>query len=596
MKNKIKLLLPIFLSTTISSCNTLPSYEVYFASYKTAEKVSQKIFFEDSYFDKAASQYNPSLATCSAQLALAGFAATTTKNYSTADSNAKYFFDTLGFESYYANDYGKKVPTAHSFGVFVAQKKIKDYTLLGVTVRGAGYLSEWASNVTLGADGEFAVGFKEASDIYLDTVKTYIENNSITGKIKLWTAGYSRGGAGVNLSVGRLDTALINNEKLLGNSLEYTKEDLYAYCFEPPAGKVVEILDGKIVEQGEDYSNIHCLVNKNDPVPFVAPIEFGFGRYGIDHYLPDLTTSNTYKEHIEIVQENLRSLSNYSVIGDYQIDKFVTKGFSKGLKKHQFTQGKFLDTFITSLAYGIGGRQAYSENFEGAIGSLFQFIYRNGAPKDSLFDLAIALGKNLILLDTEEVILRDLQHNPSYLWKDLKPLLVRALKNQNIQGLELDKLIETLHSLVNALITMLKGEDYLLIFPTLFHLDNIKCLGFAHIPELLLSHMKALDKNHNNAVKASVSDTSYILEIEGVQNFELYYQNKVVVESNIKEVKTSYSLENNETFCRIFLPKDKGYRLVSNEDLKVNLYENKGSYYTPEEVTYDDSILKGEFL
>ena len=51
----------------------------------------------------------------------------------------------------------------------------------------------------------------------------------------LWSAGYSRAGAVNNLACARIDKAIYDSEKILGN-VNLKKEDLYSYCFEAPMG------------------------------------------------------------------------------------------------------------------------------------------------------------------------------------------------------------------------------------------------------------------------------------------------------------------------------------------------------------------------
>lgn len=63
-------------------------------------------------------------------------------------------------------------------------------------------------------------------------MKDYIEEKNITGDIKLWITGYSRGAAVANLVAGELDKGLHS----LGEAVTLHPSNIYAYCFEPPAG------------------------------------------------------------------------------------------------------------------------------------------------------------------------------------------------------------------------------------------------------------------------------------------------------------------------------------------------------------------------
>ena len=226
----VKHILIVFLlaisTMVLTSCGKKKdgSYNFYYASYKGAERVESKIYYNDNFFSSPASNYNEELSTASICLALSGFSQASSGNYINSPINAQDLFNKLGFSNFKSNNDGISKPNAHSFGVYMASKVIDDYTLIGVTVRGAGYLSEWASNVRLGENPKYADGFYEASSIYLDSLKTYITENNISGKIKIWTAGYSRGGAGVNLSIGRIDLSLVDGTNILGDNLFFNKD------------------------------------------------------------------------------------------------------------------------------------------------------------------------------------------------------------------------------------------------------------------------------------------------------------------------------------------------------------------------------------
>ena len=121
----------------------------------------------------------------------------------------------MGFTNFETNQWFKEKPTSDSIGLLAAQKRIGDYTLVAVGVRGAAYFSEWASNITLGnRDDGYHDGFRTAADNFIKFTKDYISSHHISGDIKLWTAGYSRAGATCNVASGLIDEALNKNEKI----------------------------------------------------------------------------------------------------------------------------------------------------------------------------------------------------------------------------------------------------------------------------------------------------------------------------------------------------------------------------------------------
>ncbi len=546
-----------------------------FASYKTYEDVEEIIYYSDDYFNSPASEYNNKLSSASICLALAGFSPVKSGDYSRSSKNAKALLTKLGFSNFESNNDGITKPTKHSFGVYIASKTIDGYTLIGVTVRGAGYQSEWASNFSLGTNGDYADGFFEASTIYINALKSYISNYGINGKIKIWTSGYSRGGAGVNLSIGRIDEALINNEKLLGDSVTYTKDDIYAYCFEAPAGRIYNLdSNGQIIEKGENYSNIHCVLNINDPVPYVGPIEYGFVRFGTDYYLPDILTDINYTEHIDSVKNIMTNLPNKNVIGDYLIDTFIFNGSLSFYKKANYPLSLYLKTFIDEFAKGVGSRENYSTTYETFVCSLFELIYKNDTPKDSMIDVAISIGKNILLKDTYEVVLTDLQHNLSRVWLDLKPLIEKAIKDANIEGLNVDDVMVILKELVSSVLNMAKTLDGLALFPSILSLNNIKTMGSAHIPELELSHVFALDNNYNKNVSSSLTTSYFKLVVSSSSPFTIYSGKDKIAECSYKDkicdtkMVCDYFLDE-YTF---YLPTNGSYKVECDGEINGSLF------------------------
>ena len=124
----------------------------------------------------------------------------------------------------YVNDNNTSKPGTDTIGVSIGSKVLQQYdgstgklkdtdsTLIVVTIRGANYEKEWASNVTLGngadTDGE-AQGFSEAADQTIEAVDYYISRYDLqdeveAGKVKFWVAGFSRAGATANITSKRL--------------------------------------------------------------------------------------------------------------------------------------------------------------------------------------------------------------------------------------------------------------------------------------------------------------------------------------------------------------------------------------------------------
>ena len=99
-----------------------------------------------------------------------------------------------GFENIQSNKWMFQPAEADSIGISCASKTIRDnggsYTLIAVGVRGNNYHAEWGGNARLDAAGEHK-GFALGRDQVLDYLRGYIADTGISGRVKIWIAGYS---------------------------------------------------------------------------------------------------------------------------------------------------------------------------------------------------------------------------------------------------------------------------------------------------------------------------------------------------------------------------------------------------------------------
>ena len=262
----------------------------------TADFVSASPFYySDGYFFEDPEVYNTHLATMSMNLTVSAFGRYTDlvgdNAYANHFANVKQLLSDIGCadSNFYVNkDYQMK-PTYYgedgrlsTIAVAISQKQIElngeTCTLVPIAIRGAGYESEWSSNVSIGKNGE-AKGFADAADQVHRQVQYYIENYGLTeeltnGKIKFWVVGYSRAGATANLTSKRL----VDDYGDEGNVI-------YGYTFEAPMGGIKSAALEKPHTGNGTYPTIHNTINEADFVTLVAPSEMGFMRYGVDHLI-----------------------------------------------------------------------------------------------------------------------------------------------------------------------------------------------------------------------------------------------------------------------------------------------------------------------
>lgn len=221
--------------------------------------------------------------------------------------NILAMLEAMGFSDPETNKYYTLEKQENSCGVTVGHRKLsadgKDYTLLAIFPRSAWYKQEWAGNFNVG-DGTVHEGFKEARDEVLRFVKSYMSEHSISGDLKVWIAGHSRGSAIANMLGGFFAGG---GADYFGN-ISITPEDVYCLTYETPRTVLAAVdkaecfsvsgarggvyendtpgkaytspLTGTLDPTGKEFSGIH---NYTQPVDFITqlpPPQWGYTYFG----------------------------------------------------------------------------------------------------------------------------------------------------------------------------------------------------------------------------------------------------------------------------------------------------------------------------
>ncbi len=292
------------------------------------------IYYSDGYFAHSASEYDSHLATLSILMAKYSMNPggpdniNDTKWYNEQSNRVKKFFEIIGFDTFTPNEDYKSRTGFETIGVGCAKKQVGDYTLIGVTVRSGGYFLEWSNNVYLG-DGKSSdymhEGWYNAANKLISHLNSYIKENNITGKIKLWMAGFSRGAAVTNIAAGLLDNE-INNNDYKPNSVSLKRDDLYAYTFETPMGANINSKNVKFPTD-EIYNNIFNVINPNDLVTKVAMKGYGFTRFGIDKFIQTKLYNPSGIDYSRSVYKKIYSES-HDDYNTYSADNFKMQGIT----------------------------------------------------------------------------------------------------------------------------------------------------------------------------------------------------------------------------------------------------------------------------
>ena len=320
-------------ATALTSASAAETGKVESITYK-----STPIYCSDDYFRHSSTEYDPHLATLSCIMTNFSVPLDNPKSvddsswYSKQPDRLHGFFDSIGYMDFDTNEDYVSRSGFDTIGVGCANRQVDDYTVIGVGIRSGGYFREWSNNVYLG-DGSKSdymhEGWYNAANKTINYINEYISANQITGKVKLWIAGFSRGGATANLAAGLLDNRIKDGEETFSNGAALRHDDLFAYTFEAPQGANY---NSQNVEKpgSEVYNNIYNVVNPNDPVPKVAMSEYGFTRFGTDKFITTKFFDPQSFDDNRDVFLNLYA-ANGSARSDYKADDF--KMYGTPLKK-----------------------------------------------------------------------------------------------------------------------------------------------------------------------------------------------------------------------------------------------------------------------
>ncbi len=523
-------------------------------------------YYNDSYFLLDNREIHQEIALASHAMALATFNAN--PDYSKRSQYLRDLWTKEKFENIWFNDSFYKRPETDSIGFGVASKKIQDFTLLAIAVRGGNYDGEWTSNLTIGNSGN-ATGFDQASDQVIEGITSFINDYSIQGHVKFWISGYSRAAITSNMTAGKILNKMSNGE-YISNKVSYTSDDFYAYCFEPPMGVVTDINDAR----KDLYHGIHNYLNYNDLVPLVAPYEWGFVRYGNDHYYPD-RLNDIYFDESE--REKIISLYHFSYgaqnFAHYSVDEW--KFFDVGEKQAEAnnlpresvnpSQGRFVRTFIHELAVnGFLDRIYYAGFIEQGLREIMTAVMGLN-PNIEKIEM-----KNLVKMvfeyDFIKTLIMEIEENESTQFAMDAEMLFLQIFGANDANFEI---VEDLYNKNFFLLSMFAdGFKYRKdIMAQLLYRDNAMGLLIGHMPEVSYSFLSACDTRFMGKKACKLNDGTYeVLHIDKPVSFTLFEKNikKDVFAYKNGVMKSDYlSAEKYaDGSIDIYLPKNGAYEYI----------------------------------
>ena len=487
-------------------------------------------FYADEYFNGSSAEYKQKLATMSLCLALSALGSEAASSDTDQNSYVKELLSELKFTDISSTDIGAEKPSA-DIAVIAGQKKITDpdgsaYTLIAAAVRGNPD-REWECCLTAGDSGDHE-DFRDAANTILAFLAEYAAEKGIEGDIKLWLTGYGRAAAAVNLAAGYLDADCQDADNLdadylgmiasRGAAVTLEKKDIYAYCFEAPAGTTE-----REAKDSAKYGNIFNIIDPNDPVTKLAPAALGFRRYGVDLILP--TAENRYHSYSQAVEAMKLQYQQIEGAGEYKADSFVFKRIdpiqtvSGGktavcISEEQIPMSAFLDDLSAKLVQGYLGRASDLAEVEDGVKELCAVLSVDSAKaKKVLSETFGKIGGNL------GALLRDHAADEDGTCEKVAGYFTASLKENGIGQFDETAVREAAKPLLKYVLACLSDHcDY---FVTV--VDNKSLFLPAHAPELCLAWMRSMDENYtDDAVEAFSKGAYRVIRVNGPVNVSVY--------------------------------------------------------------------------
>lgn len=208
---------------------------------------TDKVTWRDDCFMRSSYIGCSHLAEVSAAATLASFpyinpSLTPVQNEPLAPRYVAEFLEAAHFQDVETNKYytvkAEENSAAAAFGHKRIRQEGKDYTLLAIVIRSSHYAEEWSGNFTItaedGSGGNMHAGFKAARDEVLRYAAKYLKDHGITGDLKVWITGFSRGAVASNALGGFFAGGGDEYFRASGVPVTVTPENVYCYTFSTP--------------------------------------------------------------------------------------------------------------------------------------------------------------------------------------------------------------------------------------------------------------------------------------------------------------------------------------------------------------------------
>ena len=431
---KLAIIITALSSLVFTSCSqsnpTPDKKEKYTISFNASlddehSEINYTFSYDFSAFNKSGTEFDKTTALLSLASIISSFSKT----------SMAAFFSKLSFgDVFYSEDYD--LPDyKDSIKFSIASRDFNQFTLVYVNTDGVNYAKAWEGNFTIGDTGN-SVGFQTCADKVLSGLDTYL--NRYTEKpVKLWIAGYSRGGAIADI----VASTLLDEEKI-------SEDNMFTYTFEAAKGVALENV--------KEHKSIHNVINSGDVVTHIIPSKWGLSRVGTDIDIYNKKLDRFLKNlDSKIVLPSFTPSSKYATekdFIDYLIDVVATKEFT------------------SEDAHDLSTRENYATYYQNYVTYLFRLFF---SIKQTTMNAIMTQISSMSFIQLSGLLAEDGVYN------FLKPIL-----DANSESYDDAMLKNSTNALVKYVTNV---SDLVVLLATAESRDNVMRCGKVHYPEAVLA-------------------------------------------------------------------------------------------------------------
>lgn len=340
----------------------------HFYNHVTDENSKFVTYYNDNYFTTPSSGYNPNLTTFALFLALSSGNKTEDPSHN-ADFAIELMKD-IGCDRIEVNDYYlEKRKRIDNIGVVVGIKEA-DIPTVFILIRGSHYGAEFGGNLIVGTGKESGgkhEGFSKAKDRAMEFLKEVLKKHEMSGRVRMMTAGYSRGGAVSNLVASTITDMILDGtiEQELGVSVQ--QDDMYGFCFEPALCQYDDS------NKSDIYRNIVCVIDPNDIVAKVPPVQFGFTLYGRIYWM-----DTNDPGRVELMRKYMEKYFGKEISDFYNVAEYQPR-------KEMQTLGAMIERILSDAVSAFGNRRRYVRDLQDSLSYTVYSIIDNLDEARSVF-------------------------------------------------------------------------------------------------------------------------------------------------------------------------------------------------------------------